>query len=714
MIEPLEGWKVELRSELQRCLHEVLPKVLEHALESERDVLLQSLKELVKEVPVPRRRSFIEPVTAQSSDADLGMHEWTTRHMRGFIEVAELHAQEDYGKPPAALTKHDRRKSRITRTSIKKKANGTSNVDEEPSKRHTLEGLRRSENEITWGQAWSDPMAGDPQASHNMGDLPTQEELMGWALSRSKSQDAKATEQSWAQPSAMAPPSVSADAWDKPDQPDTNKLDRAGRSVRHRMEDSLYFLEADSMEAEPTAVKPWKDEASESATLQPGSVHQDGKIFHAVSKDSTRSSVPTEIMEVPPPLKSPRSPRPPPIGNAPTLISTFSSDQPTRITEKAQAQIQKVVYHPLFDTLTCALIVLNAICIGWEADYMADHMLQHAPTGFRVMEVFFCVVFTLEISIRMAAHGFFFFTVADWRWNLFDLFVVVLQLVEEVLTKVSQEMPMNFSVVRVVRALRLVRIVRLIRILRLIGELRTIISSLSGSMKSLFWTVVVLFLMIYIVAVYFTELVLHHRLDDKDSKGKSQHDETLKFYYGSLGRSLLSLYQAISGGVDWDGMVVPLMEDIHFVMGLVFSLYIAFALLAMMNVVTGVFVESALLSAKVDKDIYMVNHVRDLFAETDKAHTGYITLKDFESMLDHVQMQEYFKAMDLATSEAAGLFKLLDIDNDGHILAEEFLSGCMRLRGPAKALDLAILMKETRRMVQRLARLEGHLATIEG
>ena len=34
------------------------------------------------------------------------------------------------------------------------------------------------------------------------------------------------------------------------------------------------------------------------------------------------------------------------------------------------------------------------------------------------------------------------------------------------------------------------------------------------------------------------------------------------------------------------------------------------------------------------------------------------------------------------------VFKILDLDDDGTLDADEFLSGCLRLRGAAKALDV--------------------------
>jgi Ca2+-binding EF-hand superfamily protein len=173
-------------------------------------------------------------------------------------------------------------------------------------------------------------------------------------------------------------------------------------------------------------------------------------------------------------------------------------------------------------------------------------------------------------------------------------------------------------------------------------------------------------------------------------------DAPLKMYFGSLGRSLLSLYQAISGGLSWDDFAAPLVGRIHVLMGLIVVIYVAFATLALLNVVTGVFVESALKSAKEDRDAYMFHHVRQLFQQTHKDDRGTLVWEQFAGLLDNPSMLEFFKYIDVDVSEAKGVFVLLDNDETGEIDLDEFLNGCLGLHGPAKAVHLSTLMYETR------------------
>merc|ERR1719446_1288502 len=79
--------------------------------------------------------------------------------------------------------------------------------------------------------------------------------------------------------------------------------------------------------------------------------------------------------------------------------------------------------------------------------------------------------------------------------------------------------------------------------------------------------------------------------------------EDVQKYWGSLGDSIMSLYWSITGGQDWADLIQPLINatgtQIH---NIIFAMYIAFATMVVMNLVTGVFVEGAQRLTKEDKD----------------------------------------------------------------------------------------------------------------
>merc|ERR1711904_731912 len=61
-------------------------------------------------------------------------------------------------------------------------------------------------------------------------------------------------------------------------------------------------------------------------------------------------------------------------------------------------------------------------------------------------------------------------------------------------------------------------------------------------------------------------------------------------------------------------------------------------------------------------------------------------------------MQELVSYIDGDLTDPAALFRLIDLDDSGYISLEEFLIGCRRLRGPGRAIDLAMVMREQTEM----------------
>eukprot|EP00747_Dinoflagellata_sp_TGD_P195613 gnl/TRDRNA2_/TRDRNA2_64549_c0_seq1.p1 gnl/TRDRNA2_/TRDRNA2_64549_c0~~gnl/TRDRNA2_/TRDRNA2_64549_c0_seq1.p1 ORF type:complete len:680 (+),score=125.28 gnl/TRDRNA2_/TRDRNA2_64549_c0_seq1:68-2041(+) len=367
-----------------------------------------------------------------------------------------------------------------------------------------------------------------------------------------------------------------------------------------------------------------------------------------------------------------------------------------------------------FDYVVGFVILLNALVIGLQTDYRVRH--PHAlsnPSWWSVVDRIFAVIFLLELLLRLVAHGCWFFCQPnDWRWNWFDFGAVMCQVIEETFLLVGAGSLGSFMTV--MRVLRLLRIVRVFRVLRLIDELRAIVISIMNSMGSLLWTLALLFLMQYVLGVFLTQLHADY-LKGGEGYIDAETEEELRIYFGQLLRSILSLYEAMTGGKDWDDLATPLMK-LNPVLGPFFVLYIAFALLALMNVVTGVFVESALKSAKDDQEHNTLNQLHKLFSEADEDRSGKLSWKEFESKLEAPAFLKVLQNMDVEPNEAKELFKLIDIDDSGEIDYEEFISGFLRLRGPAKAIDLTMVMHEARRssrvklhLIRRIDRRMGEL-----
>merc|ERR1719189_668992 len=193
--------------------------------------------------------------------------------------------------------------------------------------------------------------------------------------------------------------------------------------------------------------------------------------------------------------------------------------------------------------------------------------------------------------------------------------------------------------------------------------------------------------MMYCMAIVFTELA-------SDSIRKIGAPSMIEQHWGSIFQSVLSLYMGITGGDDWKNFVDPFKSDStqYILTTAVFSIYIAFATLVMLNLVTGVFVEGAQRIIKEDRDNEIMNMAAKLFMDTDNDDSQDITLQEWTDQLNEGNLDEYIRAVGISRAEATRLFDLLDLDGSGTVTIAEFVRGCLRLRGPAKAMDMADML----------------------
>merc|ERR1712084_213103 len=82
---------------------------------------------------------------------------------------------------------------------------------------------------------------------------------------------------------------------------------------------------------------------------------------------------------------------------------------------------------------------------------------------------------------------------------------------------------------------------------------------------------------------------------------------------------------------------------------------------------------------------------------------------EFEKLVSDEMTRAYFRALELDTSDAWSLFKLIDADGGGNIDIDEFIKGCESLRGGAKMIDLANLRFDVRSMAKRQQRFMHHV-----
>merc|ERR1740121_397412 len=139
-----------------------------------------------------------------------------------------------------------------------------------------------------------------------------------------------------------------------------------------------------------------------------------------------------------------------------------------------------------------------------------------------------------------------------------------------------------------------------------------------------------------------------------------------------------------------------------------FFFYLAFMLLAVLNIITGVFVDNAVETARTQRDWMIqketelrekyIQEMRSIFAELDDDGSETITMEELQVGLSDERMQSYFLACGLGLDDTARLFALIDDDASGEVDVDEFLEGCLRLKGTARSIDVHQIIHECRKI----------------
>ncbi|CAJ1356475.1 unnamed protein product [Effrenium voratum] len=172
------------------------------------------------------------------------------------------------------------------------------------------------------------------------------------------------------------------------------------------------------------------------------------------------------------------------------------------------------------------------------------------------------------------------------------------------------------------------------------------------------------------------------------------------------------------GGINW-GILCDMLLQMDTISPMLFIFYVLFTLLAVLNIVTGVFVDNAVVTAKTQRD-YMIEKEREvkekyikelqhLFWHMDDDESGTLTAEEMQQLVKDPKMAAYFTAMGFEAHDCVRLFTLLDTDGSGTVDIEEFLDGCLRLKGSARSIDVHFIMVLIHRLQKQLNGFErGH------
>jgi len=296
------------------------------------------------------------------------------------------------------------------------------------------------------------------------------------------------------------------------------------------------------------------------------------------------------------------------------------------------------------------------------------------------------LIFVIELLIRLFVEQtrFHYST-----WNCLDAFIIFLGGIELFL-KLSGMNLSGFAVIRVVRLCRLLRLIRVMRLFTVLKELRRLLQMMGSCFKTLFWSCLLLVLIMTIWAVIAVE-VLNPLVQEVAIKSNPWEGcERCRRSFASVFMANISFFQTVVAGDSWGVMAVPVIEAYPW-SAFIFIGALLTLVFGVLNLIVAVIVDT--FAENRDKDV--VSRAADMDAEeiAEKKVLANIFTKidaDGGGTLSYEELQEgarrvaefrhWLRVMDIDARDLRQLFLIVDEDESGEIDPDEFIEAMYRMK----------------------------------
>lgn len=366
------------------------------------------------------------------------------------------------------------------------------------------------------------------------------------------------------------------------------------------------------------------------------------------------------------------------------------------------------------------LVHLVFVCAGtqWRAEHGKDSWVIEAGLLMANVAIF------VECLARAYASGSRY--CKDY-WNIFDAIMLV-NWIADVALSAFPNAGRIATIVRLLRLSRIVRAVRLMRMTKFVRPLRKMLHALWAACATLVWAVILLLCFLLLFALVFvTGTNAYTGSTELGSSDQSELQRSLMSFYGSVPKSMYTLFLCISGGISWGEPMAPLaLLDIEWFFVGSFLLYILFMTFGVLNILVAVFVDSAMQASMQDHEMRgvelreakhaLASKLGGLFADADEDRSGSICRAELDSFFGDEMARQILEAMGLEAGTSHQLFELLDTDGSGKVSVEEFIQGCLKTQGNASSFDLHCWRVESMvassQLTDQLARIGNELSAL--
>jgi len=390
--------------------------------------------------------------------------------------------------------------------------------------------------------------------------------------------------------------------------------------------------------------------------------------------------------------------------------------------EKKPLTFKRVINSGMFESATGAMVIFNVVLMFLQLErqgHQAGVALKMVPDDgewngsdsvFTVCEHIFTIWFVMELGLRITSNGIQTLKIPG---NFVDALIVVVTSLDLYLFSFlfqGRGSGPNMSFARIVRILKVVKIFRAFRAAALFHELRILITTMVSSIRALMWSMVLLSVILLSAGIFMAQMVGSFIAD---STNENDIRVWLWKRYGTAAKSTYTMFELTLSGC-WPSYARPLVDEVSVWYALWWFFYVITVVFAVIRIITALFITATMRSANEDEEMmsirklkekaFYIKKLRAFLLKADESGDDKLDINELQMALKDPKIGSWLHVLELEPYEVMTLHEILS--TDGAVPLDEFLDGALRMKGPARSIDLIQAMHNQHKLAEQLDELQ--------
>lgn len=370
--------------------------------------------------------------------------------------------------------------------------------------------------------------------------------------------------------------------------------------------------------------------------------------------------------------------------------------------QKKDGWVVKVSQSPALEILTYCVIAFNILWMAIDVDLNNKPPLEQDAV-FTVLDSFFSLYFIVELVLRLFAFKRKRHCTKD-PWFLFDLLLVVLNVLETwvllvVLSFIGSagqaDVLRHTSLMRILRTIRVIRVARIYRLLVALPELLVLFKGMAYAARAVTATLGLLVVIVFIFSILFRTI----------TRGTALEKTVFPSILGSMAQLLIS-----STTPDLMPLLLDQLGVEYLVYAILYYLFVMMITFTVLNLLVGVLVNVVSIVATVEREMHQMNTMRQELANMvlniDEDEDHMISKHEFQLMLNKPEVVQTLHEANIDGVDLAEFCDMLFVHEEDLIPFRDMLDFILSLRGgnPSTVRDIVSMRRFVTVLIGQLRR----------